>query len=118
MTGRKRTRRGKFSFVLDKACNKQTSQYYNSYIKGLVHSPHVSSRTNQSFGFCLRFVFVLANEQARSKDEAKEVGSWEMNFFTLDLVDKARDISEILFQLALEVRKWLNILRWKGSSEV
>ena len=53
---RKRTRRRKSSFVLDKACDEQTRpQYYDSLKDGWVHSSCISSRTNQSFGFRLRF---------------------------------------------------------------
>ena len=53
--GRKRTRRRQFSFVLDKACDKQTRPSVLWYIEGSVHSSCISSRTNQSFGFRLRF---------------------------------------------------------------
>ena len=55
MPGRKRTRTRKFSFVLDKACDEQTRSSILWYIEGSVCSLCISSRTNQSFGFRVRF---------------------------------------------------------------
>ena len=50
---RKRTRRRKFSFVLNKSCDERTRSSVLWYIEGLVCSSCISSRTNQSFGFRL-----------------------------------------------------------------
>ena len=53
--GRKRTRRRKFSFLLDKAWDKPARPSVEWSIEELVHSSCISSRTNQSFRFRLRF---------------------------------------------------------------
>ena len=57
--GRNPTLKWKFSFVLDKACDERTRPSELWYIEGSVRSSCISSRTNQSFVFCLRFCLRL-----------------------------------------------------------
>ena len=69
MPGRKgtRTRRRKFLFVLDKACDEQTRlQYYDTLKDRFVRHALPPERT-KALVFVFVFVFVLAHEQAISR---------------------------------------------------
>ena len=64
--GRKRTRRQKFLFVLDKAVEERTRpQYYDTLKDWFVRNAQVPEQT-KALVFIFVFVFALAHEQAIS----------------------------------------------------
>ena len=67
MPGRKRTRRRKFSFVLDKACDEQTRLQYYDILKDRFVRHALPPERTKALVFVFVFVFVLAHEQAISK---------------------------------------------------
>ena len=63
---RKRTRRRKFSFVLDKACDEQTRLQYYDTLKDRFVRHALPPEPTKALAFVFVFVFVLVHEQAIS----------------------------------------------------
>ena len=66
MPGRKRTRRRKFSFVLDKACDERTRPQYYDTLKDQFFRHALAPERTKALVFVFFFVFVLAHKQAIS----------------------------------------------------
>ena len=79
---RKRTRKRKFSFVLDKACDKQTRPQYYDTLKGRFVRHALPPERTKALVFVFVFVFVLAHEQAIRKTMVPifEEGEIQLNF--------------------------------------